>query len=47
MGCSGCCATRTDTREVRDDVRDYVAEQLGDACGVLIADGTGFLKKGT
>ena len=25
-----------DTREVRDDVRDYVAEQLGDAGGVLI-----------
>jgi SRSO17 transposase len=36
-----------DTREVRDDVRDYVAEQLGDAGGVLIADETGFLKKGT
>jgi SRSO17 transposase len=36
-----------DTREVRDDVRDYVAEQLGDAAGVLIADETGFIKKGT
>ena len=36
-----------DTREVRDDVRDYVVEQLGDAGGVLIADETGFLKKGT
>jgi SRSO17 transposase len=27
-----------DTREVRDDVRDYVAGQLGDPGGVLIAD---------
>jgi SRSO17 transposase len=32
---------------VRDDVRGYVAEQLGDRDGVLIADDTGFLKKGT
>jgi len=36
-----------DTREVRDDVRDYVLENLGDPGGVLIADETGFLKKGT
>jgi SRSO17 transposase len=36
-----------DTREVRDDVRDYVVERLGDAAGVLIADETGFIKKGT
>jgi SRSO17 transposase len=36
-----------DTREVRDDVRDYVVENLGDPGGVLIADETGFLKKGT
>jgi len=36
-----------DTREVRDDVRDYVVENLGDPQGVLIADETGFLKKGT
>jgi SRSO17 transposase len=36
-----------DTREVRDDVRDYVVEHLGDAAGVLIADETGFIKKGT
>ena len=36
-----------DTREVRDDVRDYVIENLGDAQGVLIADETGFIKKGT
>ena len=36
-----------DTREVRDDVRDYVIETLGDPQGVLIADETGFIKKGT
>src|ERR1700747_715624 len=36
-----------DVDGVRDDVRDYVVEQLGDAGGVLIADDTGFLKKGT
>ncbi len=36
-----------DVDGVRDDVRDYVVEQLGDADGVLIADDTGFLKKGT
>ena len=36
-----------DTREVRDDVRDYVIEQLGERDGVLIADETGFIKKGT
>jgi SRSO17 transposase len=32
---------------VRDDVRGYVVEHLGDPGGVLIADDTGFLKKGT
>jgi SRSO17 transposase len=32
---------------VRDDVRGYVIEQLGEPDGVLIADETGFLKKGT
>jgi hypothetical protein len=36
-----------DVDGVRDDVRDYVIEQLGDRAGVLIADDTGFLKKGT
>src|SRR5690349_24230276 len=36
-----------DVDGVRDDVRDYVMEQLGDPGGVLIADDTGFLKKGT
>jgi SRSO17 transposase len=32
---------------VRDDVRDYVVEHLGDPAGVLVVDETGFLKKGT
>src|SRR5215470_12528490 len=38
---------RWDARQVREDLRSYVIEQLGDAAGVLIADDTGFLKKGT
>jgi SRSO17 transposase len=33
--------------EVRDDLRDYVVEHLGDPGGVLVVDETGFLKKGT
>ena len=36
-----------DVDGVRDDVRAYVVEHLGDPGGVLIADDTGFLKKGT
>ena len=36
-----------DVDGVRDDVRAYVVEQLGEPDGVLIADDTGFLKKGT
>ncbi|MGW1682910.1 IS701 family transposase [Saccharopolyspora sp. NPDC002376] len=36
-----------DVDGVRDDVRDYVVEHLGDPEGVLIIDETGFLKKGT
>ena len=36
-----------DVDGVRDDVRDYVVEHLGDPDGVLILDDTGFLKKGT
>jgi SRSO17 transposase len=36
-----------DVDGVRDDVREYVIEQLGGKDGVLIADETGFLKKGT
>lgn len=31
---------------VRDDVREYTLERLGDPGGVLILDDTGFLKKG-
>jgi SRSO17 transposase len=31
---------------VRDDVRDYLIEHLGEPGGVLIADETGFVKKG-
>ncbi|SCL23179.1 SRSO17 transposase [Micromonospora rhizosphaerae] len=36
-----------DADAVRDDLRDYVAEHLGDADAILIIDETGFLKKGT
>ena len=36
-----------DVDGVRNDVRDYVIEHLGAADGVLIADETGFIKKGT
>jgi len=36
-----------DVDGVRDDIRGYVAEELGDPDGVLIADDTGFIKKGT
>jgi SRSO17 transposase len=32
---------------LRDDLRAWVVEQLGDPGGVLIVDDTGFLKKGT
>ncbi len=41
-------AAAWDADGVRDDLRDYVVEHLGDAAsGVLIVDETGFLKKGT
>jgi SRSO17 transposase len=36
-----------DTDAVRDDMRSYVVEHLGDPDGVLIADETSFPKKGT
>jgi SRSO17 transposase len=36
-----------DAEAVRDDLRSYVVEQLGDPQAVLIVDETGFLKKGT
>jgi SRSO17 transposase len=35
-----------DADAVRDDLRAYVVEHLGDPAGVLIVDETGFLKKG-
>jgi SRSO17 transposase len=36
-----------DADAVRDDLRGYVLAALGDPSGVLVADETGFLKKGT
>jgi SRSO17 transposase len=38
--------TRWDPDALRDDVRAYVVEQLGDPDGVLVVDETGLLKKG-
>ena len=35
-----------DEEAVRDDLRAYVLEHLGEASGVLVVDETGFLKKG-
>ena len=37
---------RWDPDLVRDDLRNYVLEHLGDADGVLVVEETGFLKKG-
>ena len=37
---------RWDADLVRDDLRDYVVENLGCADGVVVVDETGFLKKG-
>jgi SRSO17 transposase len=37
---------RWDTEGVRDDLRDYVTEHLGDPDAVLVVDETGDLKKG-
>jgi SRSO17 transposase len=36
-----------DADAVRDDLRSYVVEHLGEESGVLIVDETGFLKKGS
>jgi SRSO17 transposase len=36
-----------DVDAVRDDLRTYVVDHLGERDGVLICDETGFLKKGT
>ena len=38
---------RWDANLVRDDLRSYVLEHLGDSGGVLVVNETGFLKKGT
>lgn len=38
---------RWDADALRDDLRTYVVEHLGEPDGVLIVDETGFLKKGT
>jgi SRSO17 transposase len=38
---------RWDADQVRDDLRGYVVEHLGNPGGVLVVDETGFLKKGT
>ena len=47
-GCSGCCAGRTGTWTGSATTSAATSvEQLGDPGGVLIADDTGFLKKGT
>src|SRR5215210_6846640 len=35
-----------DADEVRDDLREYVLEHLGDSDAVLVVDETGFIKKG-
>src|SRR5215472_8049576 len=39
-------SARWDPDVVRDDLRSYVMEQLGDPGGVLIVDETGFVKQG-
>ena len=39
-------SARWDADGVRDDLRAFVVERLGDAAGVLIVDETGFLKQG-
>ena len=39
--------SRWDADALRDEVRSYVLEALGDAEGVLVVDETGFVKKGT
>lgn len=36
-----------DADAVRDELRRYVLGHLGDLSGVVVADETGFLKKGT
>jgi len=38
---------RWDPEQVRDDLRAYVIEHLGDPGAILVVDETGFVKKGT
>ena len=38
---------RWDADQVRDDLREYVVEHLGDPEAVLVVDETGFLKQGS
>ena len=38
---------RWDVDAVRDELRRYVVEHVGEANGVLVADETGFLKQGS
>ena len=40
------CGYRWDADLVRDDLKNYVVEHLGNVGGVLVVDETGFLKKG-
>jgi SRSO17 transposase len=40
-------STQWDADAVRDDLRAYVVEHLGDPAAILVIDATGFLKKGT
>jgi SRSO17 transposase len=40
-------AASWDTDGVRDDLRSYVVEHLGEPDGILVVDETGFMKKGT
>src|SRR5512135_102741 len=35
-----------DEEAVRDDLREYVMDHLGEAAGILVVDETGFVKKG-
>jgi SRSO17 transposase len=39
--------SKWDAEDVRDDLRQYAAQHLGSAGGILVVDETGFLKKGT
>ena len=44
--CSDCCPrTAWDADQVRDDLREYVVEHLGDPGAVLVVDETGLLKQ--